>query len=247
MKNASEYLEWRVKRSTELSENVRYKEDSLRWLNTAVQNEYSYMFQWMGVPIIQFPSDILLIQEAIFKSKVDKIVEIGIARGGMTLYLASLLKLMHEDSETAVIGVDIKISQHTRDAIVESNLGDRIVLIEGDSASKSTLSEVKEHINPGERVLVILDSNHTSEHVYKEMSLYADLVSLDSFLIVMDTAIEYLEPEVLGENRIWARSNSPQTAIDRFFRDFPDRFEVDTDLDSRALPGAAKGGYLRRK
>lgn len=246
MKNAHEFSEWRSNRLRELRENLEYKEESLRWLNVAVRNDYSYLFQWMGVPIIQFPSDVFLIQEAVFRSKANKVIEVGIARGGMTLFLASLLKLIHESKESAVIGVDIKISQHTRDAVVASKMKERIVLVEGDSSSTSTLREVQKFIKPEDKVLVILDSNHTYEHVYKEISLYAGVVSTNSYLIVMDTAIEYLDPEVIGTNKLWGRKNSPQTAIERYLLDESSEFEIDLDLDSRSLPGASRGGFLRK-
>jgi cephalosporin hydroxylase len=246
VKNAIEYLEWRFNRSRELMEDVKYREESLRWLNVAVQNDYSYMFQWMGVPIIQFPSDILLIQEAVFRSKANKIVEIGIARGGMTLFLASLLKLIHGSQESTVIGVDISVSSHTYDALNNSALKGNVLLIQGDSASKDTQAQVSQHVKKEDKVIVILDSNHTHAHVYKELQFYSDMVSKGSFLIVMDTAIEYLDPENVGEDKEWSCGNNPKTAVDEFLSRYPNTFVLDEELNSRSLPGAAHGGFLRR-
>jgi len=246
MKNASEFSEWRSARIQHLAQTKDFEEISLQWMDKAIENDYPYLFQWLGVPVIQFPSDLLLIQEAIFRSQANKVIEIGIARGGTTIFLASLLKLMHGDKEFSVIGLDIKLSSHTVQAVRSSIVQDRIILVEGDSVNNETLLSVKQHIGPGDKVLVILDSNHTHQHVYREMVMYGDLVTSNSFLIVMDTAIEYINQANLG-NREWGKGNSPLTAVAKFQANKEQQFVLDEYLDKRGIPGASKGGFLRKK
>lgn len=247
MINHNAFVNWRLKRSKELEENLSFQTSSLVWLNEAVKNDYSYMFQWMGVPVIQFPSDVFLIQEAIFRSRANKVIEVGIARGGMTLFLASLLKVQFSDSDAKVVAVDVSVSDHTRDAISSSNVQSYIQLVEGNSISEVTLRNVSKHIHPQDNVVVILDSHHTFEHVYEEMCMYSPLVTKNSFMIVMDTAIEYLDPEVISPKKEWKRDNSPFTAILEYVKNFPDQFVLDEEINSRSMPGAARGGFLRKK
>jgi len=245
MQNAREFSEWKDNRLKLLADNEEYQQASLQWINKAVENDYPYLFSWFGVPVIQFPSDLVLMQEAIFRSRANKVVEVGIARGGTTVFLASLLKLIHGNEAHSVIGVDIKLSNHTIEAVRNSVVQDSIILIEGNSVSNETFLRVKQFINSEDRVLVILDSNHTHQHVYSEMMLYGGLVTSNSFLIVMDTAIEYVDQEHLKDKK-WARGNSPLTAVSRYQVENPNEFVLDEILDSRSLPGAASGGFLKR-
>lgn len=247
MLNAKDFIVWRKNRSKKLENDADFKATSQQWLNVAVKNDYCYMFQWFGVPIIQFPSDVLLIQEAIYRSKVNKIIEVGIARGGMTIFLATLLKVIDQNQDSKVIGVDIKLSQHTYEAVKNSPVSDKIILVEGDSTLNSTLNKVRQNLKDSDRVLVILDSNHTHEHVYKELKLYSDIVSKDSFMIVMDTAIAYLDAENLRKDREWSQTNNPKSAIEEFFMSYPRKFVLDEDLNTRSFPGAAYKGFLLKK
>jgi cephalosporin hydroxylase len=246
MKDSKEFLVWRNKRAIESHDEPDYASKSLDWMNEAVKNDYSYMFEWMGVPVIQFPSDLMLISEAVFRSRANKIIEIGVARGGTTLFLASLLRLFHEKNNAAVIGVDILFSKHTKEAIQESKLKDSIVLIEGNSLSNDTFNKVKENIEQNDVVLVILDSDHTKDHVFQEMIKYSPIVTTNSFLIVMDTAIEYLDPTVIPVEKKWSRLNNPKNAVEDYLKNFPGSFEIDESLNSRSMPGAAKDGFLRK-
>jgi cephalosporin hydroxylase len=246
MKNAHEFRNWRQKRANSMHEDAVYNVKSLEWLNEAVKQEYSYLFEWFGVPTIQFPSDLLLLQEAIFTAKPTKVIEVGIARGGTTLFLASIMSLLDKSSNISVIGVDISISKHTSEAIYESQFSSNIKLLEGDSTDILTTSKVAELLKPEDRVLAILDSNHSSEHVLKEIEIYSQLVTVDSFLIVMDTAIEYISADNIPLARPWSRGNSPQTAIDIFFEKNPDVLIIDENLNSKSFPGASRGGFLRK-
>jgi cephalosporin hydroxylase len=244
--NAEEFLIWRKEKAEDYESDQRYLETGTDWLNNAVRLDYSYMFEWLGIPVIQFPSDLLLIQEAMVSAKVNKVIEVGIARGGTTNFLASILDLMGNTSCPNVIGVDISISEHTSSAIKNSKFEERIALIEGDSISTSTFQKVLNLVNSNDRVMVILDSNHTMSHVYNELNLYSKIVSTGSYLVVMDTAIEYIDPNSISKEKPWGRGNSPMTAVNKFLNENVERFIIDRKFDSRSFPGAAKGGFLRR-
>ena len=246
MKNAEEFRNWRIERASELANDDSFTKTSLTWIDEAIRMDYSYMFEWFGVPTIQFPADLLLIQEAIFKSKPNVVIEIGIARGGTTLFLATIMKAIATNSSFSVIGVDISISEHTRQSIETTEYSSAICLIEGNSISIETFEKIKNCISPSDKVLVILDSNHTKDHVLSEMELYSSLVSKDSYLIVMDTAIEYISPKSIPSNRPWSRGNSPLSAVEEFVARNSRYYQLDYDLNNRSLPGAAKGGYLRK-
>jgi len=245
MQNAREFSEWKDNRLKLLADNEEYQQASLQWINKAVENDYPYLFSWFGVPVIQFPSDLMLIQEAVFLSRANKVIEVGIARGGTTIFLASLLKLIHGKEPSSVIGVDVKLSSHTKEAIRSSLFQDHIVLIEGDSIDGITLSRIEQLIEPGDKTLVILDSNHTKEHVYREIEIYGNLVSSNSYLIVMDTAIEYID-QALIKDRKWAKGNSPFTAISDYLIRNPNQFMPDNHLEALSMPGASRGGYLKK-
>lgn len=245
MQNELEFMEWRERRSQSLVSNESYEKAALNWMNQAVYHDYSYLFSWLGEPVIQFPSDLFLIQEAIFRSGANKIIEVGIARGGTTIFLASLLKMIHGENESRVIGVDIEISSHTRRAIQNSLVNERISLVEGNSTDDEVIAKLRNYLTKEDIVLVILDSNHTQDHVYNEIKLYGDLVTTNSYLIVMDTAIEYVDEEAL-KGKMWSKGNSPYSAILKYQSQYPHNYELDSNLDSRSFPGAARGGYLKK-
>lgn len=244
MHNAEEFLSWRKERAEEYESDEKFLTSGKNWMNNAVRLDYSYMFEWLGIPVIQFPGDLLLIQEAIVTARVNKVIEVGIARGGTTNFLASILDLLGSTSFPNVIGVDVSISKHTSEAIENSKFKERIELVEGNSISDSTFQKVMKHINSNDRVMVILDSNHTMSHVYNELNLYSKIVTKGSYLIVMDTAIEYIDPNVISKDKLWGRGNSPMTAVSRFLNENPEVFVIDKKMDSRSFPGAAKGGFL---
>jgi len=246
MHDPEEFMEWRHKESSKLNQDEDFQASGLLWMNNAVRLNYSYMFEWLGVPVIQFPGDLLLIQEAIFSTKANKVIEIGIARGGTTLFLASILKLMGMKERTKVIGVDILISPHTREAIANSAFAEQINLIEGDSKEDSIFRKVSNYINDDDRVIVILDSNHSMDHVYEEIVLYSKLVTSGSYLIVMDTAIEFLNSEVITIDKPWGKGNNPYTAIREYMKKNEGVFVLDKKLNDRSSPGAASGGFLRK-
>lgn len=213
---------------------------SLEWLNESAKRRYSYNFTWLGRPIIQYPQDMVALQEIVWTTRPDLIVETGVAHGGSLILSASLLHLLGGDGH--VLGIDIEIRPHNRAAIEAHPLGQRIILIEGSSTSEEVVAQVRARA-AGKRTLVILDSNHTRDHVLAELDLYSPMVPCGSYLIVMDTSIDDM-PAGSFPDRPWGKGNSPRTAV-RDFLGRNRRFAVDTELENKLLITVAPGGYLR--
>ncbi len=203
--------------------------------------KYSYNFTWMGRPIIQYPQDIIAMQEIIWQVKPDLIIETGIAHGGSIIYYASLLELIGKGE---VLGVDIDIRKHNRKAIEEHPMYKRIHMIEGSSVEKNTVEKVKSYARDKESVLVCLDSNHTHQHVLDELNFYAPFVTQGSYIVVFDTIVEDL-PENYLPNRNWNVGNNPKTAVHEFLKNNHD-FEIDTSIDNKLLISVCPDGYLKR-
>lgn len=223
-----------IEQRPDIWERVFYLIKELSHLN------YAYSFDWLGIPIIQSPFDIVQIQHLIWEVRPDVIIETGIARGGSLSLSASMLELLGGDGK--VIGVDIDIRDHTRKALAEHPFAKRIVTIEGPSTAPETFAKVKEAMGGAKRALVMLDSDHTHEHVLNELELYAPLVPKGSYIIVMDTVIDDLPEEVLT-HRHWGAGNNPKTAVKEFITHNP-RFRVRHDFNQKLLFTAAMDGYL---
>jgi len=213
--------------------------------------DYPYKFTWMGRPIIQYPQDIIAFQEIVTLAKIDLIVETGIAHGGSLALSASLLCMLDvmegldpRQSPRKVVGVDIDIRPHNRKALDEHPLRFKMELIEGSSIDPEIIQQVRSYSYGVDRVLVSLDSNHTHEHVLAELNAYADLVSVGSYCIVFDTAIEDL-PAGSFPDRPWDVGNNPKTAVHQWMRDHPE-FEIDNEIDNKLLISVAPDGYLKR-
>lgn len=204
---------------------------------------YSYLWSWMGVPIIQMPADIVATQEAIWKSRPTVIVETGVARGGSLVFSASMLALIGEGK---VIGVDIDIRAHNRDTIENHPMASRITLIESSSIAPETVAKVKAEIPPGARVMLVLDSDHSRDHVLEELRTYAPLVTKGQYLIVADTLLGRLRPEQTptGQSKFWPPGNEPLAALKAYLKE-TDRFERDDELDGKLIVSSSPGGYLR--
>lgn len=203
--------------------------------------KYSYNFTWMGRPIIQYPQDMVAMQEIIWDVKPDLIIETGIAHGGSIIFYASLLELIGHGE---VLGIDIDIRKHNRDAIEAHPMNKRIHMIEGSSVSPETLEKTKQFARGKKTVLVCLDSNHTHEHVLAELNLYAPFVTTGSYMVVFDTIVEDL-PERYLPNRYWSIGNNPKTAVNEFLGQNPN-FEIDKSIDNKLLISVNPGGYLKR-
>ena len=202
---------------------------------------YSYNFSWMGRPIIQYPQDMVAMQEIIWSVRPDLVIETGIAHGGSLVYYASLLELLGNDG--IVVGIDIDIRQHNREAIEAHPMARRIRMIEGSSIDPGTVAQVAELARHRRRVLVTLDSNHTHDHVLQELLLYSPFVSVGSYLTVFDTVVEDM-PKALFPDRPWGPGNNPKTAV-REFLGKTDRFVVDKEVENKLLLTVAPDGYLR--
>ncbi|MSU62674.1 MAG: cephalosporin hydroxylase [Pedosphaera sp.] len=202
---------------------------------------YSYNFKWLGRPIIQYPQDIMAMQEIIWQVKPRLIIETGIAHGGSLIFSSSMLELLGSDGQ--VLGIDLDIRPHNRVEIEKHPMAKRITMLEGSSISDSILEQVREFARGKNPVLVALDSNHTHEHVLQELELYAPLVTKGSYLVVFDTVIEDMPDELLG-SRPWRKGNSPKTAVHEFLRT-TDRFVMDKELENKLLLTVAPDGYLK--
>jgi cephalosporin hydroxylase len=184
------------------------------WLRSGWDTKYVYSFSWLGRPIIQLPEDIIRLQEIIYRVNPDVIIETGVAHGGSLVFYASLCKAMNRGR---VIGVDIEIRPHNRKAIEDHELSKFITLIEGDSVHKHTINTVRSLVHPGEKVIVILDSNHTKQHVLEELRAYAELVSVDSYIVACDGIME----DLVGAPRSsedWSWNN-PKGAVEEFVKE----------------------------
>ena len=212
------------------------------WLREIARHKYAYNFSWMGRPIIQFPQDMIAMQEIIWKVQPELVIETGIAHGGSLVYYASLLEIVGGDGY--VLGIDIDIRAHNRVAIETHPMFKRIRLIEGSSVSDEVATQVDEQCRNKKSVLVVLDSNHTHEHVLEELKIYAQHVTRDSYIVVFDTLLEDM-PGDLVQDRPWGPGNNPKTAV-REFLSGTDKFVIDKDIDSKLLISAAPDGYLKR-
>lgn len=206
------------------------------------RHDYSYMWRWLGLPIIQMPADIVATQEIIWDLRPQVIIETGVARGGSALFYASMLELLGEGK---VVAVDIDIRSHNRAALEERPLARRIVLIEGSSVDEAVLTRVRAELGDAERVMVVLDSNHTHDHVLTELRSYGPMVTSGQYLIAADTLIEDL-PVQEHRPRPWGPGNNPKTAVWAYLEEAPGIFDADPYVNGKLLLTSSRGGYLRR-
>ena len=205
--------------------------------------QYSYNFSWMGRPIIQYPQDMIAMQEIIWDIKPDLIIETGIAHGGSLIYYASILELIGKGE---VLGIDIDIRQHNRIEIEKHPMFRRISMIEGSSIDEKVVNMVKEHTKGKQVVLIVLDSNHTHEHVLTELKCYSPFVTVNSYVVVYDTIVEKLPENYLPCHiRPWGISDNPMTAVRSFIEENP-QFEIDQTINNKLLISVAPDGYLKR-
>ncbi|MEO8087101.1 MAG: cephalosporin hydroxylase family protein [Bacteroidota bacterium] len=225
-----------------MGEDDNLRQKTRDWFLEASKHEYSYHFNWMGRPIIQFPQDIVAMQEIIWKIKPDLIFETGIAHGGSLIFSASMLELIGGDGQ--VLGVDIDIRDHNRMEIEKHSMMKRITMIQGSSIDKEVANQVYDFARNKKNILVILDSNHTGDHVEKELELYAELVSLNSYLLVYDTIVEDMPPDFVVD-RPWGVGNNPKTAVHKFLQQNKN-FIIDREIQDKLQITVAPDGYLKR-
>jgi cephalosporin hydroxylase len=216
-------------------------------MTATIPARYSYNFAWLGRPIIQYPQDIVAMQEIIWAVQPDLIIETGIAHGGSLIFSASMLELIAAcggPPHGTVLGVDIDIRAHNRAAIESHPMSKRIKMIQGSSVAPAVVEQVVAEAAGKRRVLVSLDSNHTHEHVLAELTAYAQLTSVGSYCVVFDTIVERLPADFAGA-RPWGPGNNPCTATAAYLREHPE-FEIDHGIDHKLLLSVAPGGYLKR-
>jgi cephalosporin hydroxylase len=224
-----------------LAKDTELQRHSAEWVALSARHRYSYHFKWMGRPIIQYPQDIIALQEIIWSVKPDLIVETGVARGGSLIFSASILELVGGDR--LVVGVDVDIRAHNRIEIEKHPMAKRIRMIQGSSIDESTMNQVRAFAEGKRRIMVILDSNHTHDHVLQELELYSPLVSKGSYLVAMDTIVEDI-PEELVHGRPWGKGNNPKTAVWEFLKGNK-RFVIDEEIENKLLITVAPDGYLK--
>jgi cephalosporin hydroxylase len=225
-----------------LSKDERMTEVNKQWVIQAAKYNYSYNFSWMGRPIIAFPTDMIAMQEIIWSVKPDLIIETGIAHGGSIVYYASLLELIGEEGK--VLGIDIDIRAHNKKLINEHPMMKRIYMIEGSSVDNNICTQVKDFAKNYKKIMVCLDSNHTHEHVLRELELYSQLVTKDSYLVVFDTSIEDYEIDSISE-RSWGKGNNPKTAVWEFLK-HNDSFVIDKQIENKLLITVCADGFLKK-
>jgi cephalosporin hydroxylase len=219
--------------------------DALALNVAADRHDWSYQWSWLGLPVIQMPSDIVVMQEIIWAARPQLVIETGIARGGSLILSASILELIGEGE---VLGIDVDIRAHNRAAIESHPMARRITMLEGGSLDPPIVEEVRARAAQCERVMVVLDSDHTHDHVLGELRTYGPLVSVDQHLVVADTFVEDIPPQS-HRPRPWGPGNNPRTALDAWLQETADNemtFERDEFLNAKLLLSASGGGYLRR-
>lgn len=253
-----------------LGRDTKLKAESNAWLTHTLPHGYSYNFRWLGRPIIQYPQDMVALQEIIWEVRPDLIIETGIAHGGSLILSASMLAMLDycdavqaghtldpHATHRRVLGIDIDIRAHNRAAIEAHPMAHRIDMIHGSSIDPATIAQVHAAARGLERVLVILDSNHTHDHVLAELEAYAALASRGSYCIVFDTVVEDL-PEEMFPDRPWGKGDNPKTAVWEYLRRIkeegrtaadgkPLALDIDKNIEAKLLITVAPDGYLRRQ
>jgi len=247
----------RIARVSAYATDAAFTADSRAWLEASMRRKYVYNFDWLGRPIIQYPQDMVALQEIVWSTRPDVIVETGIAHGGSLVFSASLLALLDLcDAKVAgelvdpasplrtVVGVDIDIRAHNRDAIRAHPLADRIHMVQGSSVDPGVVDQVRQLAGKAKRVMVCLDSMHTHDHVLAELQAYAPMVTPGCYCVVFDTFVEDVPKDVFAD-RPWGPGNSPKSAV-REFLSGAGGFEVDRSIQARLQITVAPDGYLRR-
>jgi cephalosporin hydroxylase len=232
---------------SDLGRNETLKAQSRTWMTDSAKGRYSYNFTFMGRPIIQYPQDMVAMQELVWKIQPDLVIETGIAHGGSLIFYAAMLELnaiCGGPADARVLGIDIDIRAHNREAIEAHPMARRIDMIEGSSIDPEIVARVKEAASARRRILVVLDSNHTHDHVLAELKAYAELTTVGSYCVVFDTVVEDL-PADMFPNRPWGAGDNPKTAVRAFLCNNAD-FEIDRDIDAKLQISVAPEGFLKR-
>ncbi len=247
MSKNDDFIKERNKVIRKMGENNFIKKLGLDFIKLTHKYKYSYNFSWLGRPIIQYPQDIVAMQELIWEVKPDLIIETGIAHGGSLIFSASMLALLEFSrviKTGKVLGIDIDIREHNRFEIEKHPLSNKIKMIQDSSIDETIIRQVYDFARDYKNILVVLDSNHTHNHVLAELNAYAPLVSKGSYCVVFDTIIEDM-PEDMFHDRPWGKGNNPKTAVREYLKTHPE-FEIDKSIENKLLITVAPEGYLRR-
>ena len=248
----------RQERLSSYAQDDAFKHLSRQWLQASMDKKYVYNYDWLGRPIIQYPQDMVAIQELVWTHRPDLIIETGIAHGGSLILSASMLAMLDmcdaiesgttidpRKSQRKVVGIDIDIRSHNRAAIEAHPMGSRIQMVQGSSIASDTVEQVHAAAQGYKKVMVFLDSMHTHDHVMGELQAYAPLVSPGSYCVVFDTFVEDMPPQFFAD-RPWDVGNNPKTATRQWLASNPD-FAIDHDMESRLMVTVAPEGFLKRQ
>jgi len=237
----NEFLDLNKKAALEMQNDTDLKKDAMSVLIRGDEHRWIHQATWLGEPLLNFPQDMFAIQDIIWRTKPEYIIEVGVAWGGGLLFEAMLLNALGGQK---VIGIDIFIPDDLKERLASHGaISEKIELIEGDSTSENTIEKVKEILNGSTKTLVILDSYHSHKHVLNELRVFAQFVGKDQYLICGDTIVEYI-PQQEHRPRPWGPGNSPGTAVNEFINE-TDRFTIDSELENKLLMTCHPGGYLK--
>jgi len=237
----------KIKRIQKNKKQIKFQNASKNFLTESIKPKYSYNFSWLGVPIIQIPQDMYQLQEIIWKIKPNLIIETGIAHGGSLIFNASMMSILNslQREKRKVIGIDIDLRKHNEKVLEKHFLKKYIKIFKGSSIDKKIFKKIQSYSKNYNKILVILDSNHTHDHVLEELNLYSQLVSKNSYCIVFDTIINEM-PNSFYPDREWNNKNNPMTAINEFLKT-NNNFFIDHEIDNKLMISMAKNGFLKKK
>lgn len=219
------------------------KQKSVDWMLHADKYKYTYNFSWLGRPIIKYPQDIVIMQELIWRVRPDLIIETGIAHGGSIIFSSSMMELLGNGGK--VIAVDIDIRKHNRDEIEKHPMMKNITMLEGSSVDEKIVKQIADYAKGFNNVMVVLDSNHSHDHVFRELELYSPLVSVGSYILLPDTFVEFF-PKGYVTDRPWDVGNNPYTAMEAFMKTTSAFVKDEAITDKLLITEALGGGYLKR-
>lgn len=243
MNPIEEFKQERAEAINAMSNDAELKRKSVDWMLHADKYKYTYNFSWMGRPIIKYPQDIVIMQELIWNVKPDLIIETGIAHGGSIIFSSSMMELLGNGGK--VIAVDIDIRNHNREEIEKHPMMKNITMLEGSSVDEKIVGQIADYAKNFKKVMVVLDSNHSHEHVYRELELYTPLVSVGSYILLPDTFVEFF-PKGYVTNRPWDVGNNPYTAMEAFLKTTTQFVKDEAITNKLLITEALGGGYLKR-
>jgi len=257
MNPVDQFQQERKDRLARFASDEPFNKLSREWLEASMRNQYVYNFDWLGRPIIQYPQDMVAVQQLIWTARPDVVIETGIAHGGSLVLSASMLAMLDmcdaiqkgvtldpRVSQRKVIGIDIDIRAHNREAIEAHPMASRIQMVQGSSVAKDVVDQVRDRVGDAKRVMVFLDSMHTHDHVLAELDAYAPMVSSGSYCVVFDTFVEDM-PQKFFADRPWDRGNNPKTAVRAWLPAHPE-FQVDRAMEQLLMVSVAPEGFLVR-